>query len=430
MAAALSIAIVGAGPAGLAAAERLARKSPARIDVLEKLPVPGGLSRTGFAPDRIKDRAEGVKLAKALNLKRVSFWGNVALGRDFDLADLRGLYDAVLVACGAGSDRRISVPGDGLPGVWGAASFLRWLNGDPALLVEPPRLAEIRSVIVVGQGSVALEVARLLARQPKELAKSVLDPAIAAQLAAMPLQAIHVVGRNGLAASRFGAIDLAALKKLSAAQVAVDADSLASAEANADDPAKEARALLRVFNAYAGEKPVEGKRAIRFHFGLRPLRLDGTLGVERALFTRPDRLGQNLALRGELVIAATGQEKTSAYDRLADARGLIAPGLYAAGWAKSGPKGNLAAAVKDARAVADRLLKDVTPQGKPGRDGLARLLDSRGAQYVDRAGWQRLDKAERAAADKPRPRRNFRDLAAMLAAAEMGPVEKKQGELF
>lgn len=416
----LSIAIVGSGPAGLAVAERITRKAPqARIDIIEKLPVPYGLARYGLAPDRPLDKKLANLFARALNAKPVVFWGNVALGREFDLADLRMLYDAVVVAAGVGTDRRLGVPGDQLPGVWGGGAFLRWLNGDPEMAGAPPALDRVRNVIVVGQGSVALEVARLLARSPKELAKADLDPEIAAALAAMPLQAIHVVGRNDLLASRVQPADLAELKKLARAQAVIDPEALVRAEAVAGDLDHDRKALLKAFSALAAVPRDEVRMPIRFQFHLRPLRLDGAVAVERALFTRPDRLGQNLALRAELVVAAIGFERTTAYDRLADDRGLIAPGLYAAGWAKRGATGSMAEIISDARLVADRVLKEaaVTPSTRPGRAGLARLLEERGAVPVSLAGWQRIDAAERAAAAKPRPRRRLRALQALLTTA-------------
>lgn len=416
----LSIAIVGSGPAGLAVSERIVRKAPqARIDVIEKLPVPCGLARYGLAPDRPLDKKLANLFGRALKAKLVAFWGNVTLGREFDLADLRMLYDAVVVATGAGADRRLGVPGDQLPGVWSAGAFLRWLNGDPEIAAAPPALDRVRNVIIVGQGSVALEVARLLARAPKELAKADLDPEIATSLAAMPLQAIHVVGRNDLLASRVQPADLADLKKLGRSQPVIDREALAQAEAVAGDLDRDRKALFKAFAALAAVPRDEARLPIRFHFHLRPLRLDGAAGVERALFTRPDRLGQNLALRAELVIAATGFERTAAYDRLADDRGLIAPGLYAAGWAKRGATGSMAEIIADARLVADRVLKEaaVTPSTRPGRAGLARLLEERGGAPVSLAGWQRIDAAERAAATKPRPRRRLRALQALLTTA-------------
>ena len=414
-----SVAIVGSGPAGLAVAERLANKAPhARIDLIENLPVPFGLARYGLAPDRTLDKKLATNFTRALAAKAVAFWGNVALGREFDLADLQMLYDAVVVATGGGPDRRLNVPGDRLPGIWGAGALLRWLNGDPEATVAPP-LEGIRNVIVVGHGSVALEVVRLLARSSKELAKADLDPRIAERLATMPLQSIHVVGRRDLLASRFLPADLVALKALTRAQAIIDPEALAQARALADNLDRDRKALLRSFEMLAATPRDNARLPIRFHFYLRPLRIDGTTGIERMLFTRPDRLGQNLALRGELVITAIGFERSAAYDRLLDDRGLIAPGLYAVGWAKSGPSGSIAEIVADARLVADRLLREasIAPSNRPGRAGLARLLDMRGAAAVSLAGWHRIDAAEKAAATKPRPRQRFRELNALLAAA-------------
>lgn len=419
---ALSIAIIGSGPAGLAVAERLANKAPqARIDLIDNLPVPFGLARYGLAPDRVPDKKMTAIFARALAAKSVAFWGNVALGREFDVADLQMLYDAVIVATGAGADRRLNVRGDQLPDIWGAGAFLRWVNGDPEVTAVPP-LERVRNLIIVGQGSVALEVARLMARSSKELAKADLDSEVADRLAAMPLQSIHVVGRRELLASRFLPDDLADLKTLARAQAVIDPEALAQAKVHADDLDRDRKALLRSFEALAAVPRDNARLPIRFHFYLRPLRIDGATNIERVLFTRPDRLGQNLALRGELMITAIGFERSAAYDRLFDDRGLIAPGLYAAGWAKRGAAGSITEIVADARVVADRVLKEAStaPSTRPGRAGLARLLETRGAAAVSVAGWRRIDAAERAAAAKPRPRRRLRALDTLLAAA-VGP---------
>lgn len=416
----LSIAIVGSGPAGLAVAERITRKAPqARVDVLEKLPVPFGLARYGLAPDRVLDKTLTAMFARALAAKSVAFWGNVVLGRDFDLADLRALYDSVVIATGSGPGRQLNVPGEHLPGVWSGDSFVRWLNGDPEITIETPRLDRVRNVIVVGQGSVALELARLLTRSAKELSKTDLDPDISMTLAAMPLRTVHVIGRNDLLHSHFQPADLGDLRKLARGQAVVDREALVEAKAVAADLDRDRKTLLRAFDALAAVPRDENRIPIRFHFHLRPLRFDGAAGVERALFTRPDRLGQNLALRGDLVITAIGLERSRTYDRLADDRGLIAHGLYAAGWAKRGAVGGVAEIVADARLVADRILRDIAavPSAKPGRTGLARLLEARGARPVSLAGWQRIDAAERARASKPRPRRRLRSLNALLTAA-------------
>jgi len=405
----LSIAIVGSGPAGCALAERLHKKSPGtRIDVIERCPAPFGLLRAGVAPDRPKDKARAKGMERALAQKNVVFWGNVELGRDVSLEELRPLYDAVALATGAPQDRRLKVAGEDLPGVMTSGALMRWLNGEAE--APPPRLDQIRSVILIGQGSVALEIARLLAKSEKELARAELAPETAAALAAMPLKTVHVAGYRGPLDSRFAPAELAAFKKLARAQLQIEADALALPPET--KPGVEAKKLLALFKGFAKAKRDDSKLAIRLHFGLRPLRFDGAAGVERVLFTRPDRLGQNLALRAELVVSCIGFQ-----GGVANKAGLAAPGLYAAGWAGGGARGTIADTIAQARGVADRILAEIKPQNRPGRPALAKLLAERGVEPVDLAGWRRIDRAEIARAAKPRPRRKIAALKELLTIA-------------
>jgi ferredoxin--NADP+ reductase len=409
----LSVAIVGAGPAGCAVAERLSRKSSAAIvDVIEKLPTPGGLIRSGVAPDRPKAKALAVTFERALAQRNVTLWGNVELGRAITLNDLRRLYDVVVLATGLPDSRKLGVPGEDLPGVWPAGEFMRWLNGHPEARPSPD-LANLRSVIIIGQGSVGLEIARLLAKSESELARSELDPEIAAALAAMKLAQIHWVGTRGPEHVKFPLGEPAALKKLEATQLQLDADGLVEPAAGSAE-AKQHKKLFALLRGIAATSRDTAKRALRLHFNLRPLRFDGgTGGVERAIFTRPDRLGQNLALRAELIITAIGF-----HGGVANQDGLAAPGLYAVGWAASGAQGDIAAVAAASRRIADRVLAETQPSGKLGRAGLARLLADAGVPVVDLAGWQRIDRAERARAVKPRPRRKLRGLNELLTAAK------------
>ncbi|HUE19379.1 MAG TPA: FAD-dependent oxidoreductase [Stellaceae bacterium] len=409
----LSVAIVGAGPAGCAVAERLSRKSSAAIvDVIEKLPTPGGLIRSGVAPDRPKAKALAAACERALGQRNVALWGNVELGRDVTLNDLRRLYDVVVLATGLPDPRKLGVPGEDLPGVWPAGEFAGWLNGHPVSRPAPD-LAKLRSVIIVGQGSVGLEIARLLAKSGAELARSELDPEIAAALATITLAQIHWVGTRGPEHVKFPLAELAALKKLDAAQLHLDADGLTE-PATGSAEAKQHKKLFALLRGIAASSRDGAKRGLRLHFNLRPLRFDGgSRGVERAIFTRPDRLGQNLALRAELIITAIGF-----HGGVANQDGLAAPGLYAAGWAASGAQGDIAAVAAASRRIADRILAEANLSAKPGRAGLTRHLAEAGVTVVDLAGWQRIDRAERARAVKPRPRRKLRGLNELLTAAK------------
>ncbi|MBN9463396.1 MAG: FAD-dependent oxidoreductase, partial [Burkholderiales bacterium] len=190
------IAIIGSGPAGCYLADHLLRLAPdAHIDVLERLPVPFGLVRYGVAPDHQGTKAVVRVLDRVLGRERVGFFGNLEIGRDVRLDELRSLYDAVVLATGAPRDRRLGIPGEDLPGVVGSGAFVGWYNGHPDH--APPPLRSVRSAVVVGNGNVAIDVARILAKSPAEMAGSDLAPQVLELLAAQPIETIHVVGRRG-----------------------------------------------------------------------------------------------------------------------------------------------------------------------------------------------------------------------------------------
>ncbi len=173
----LKIAIVGSGPAGCYAAEQLARLAPeADIDVIDRLPTPYGLVRAGVAPDHQGTKSVERVLERALTRPNVTFHGAVEIGRELGLDELRALYDAVILATGAPSDRRLDIPGEELPGVHGSGAFTRWINGHPDDADRAVDLDRIRSVVVIGHGNVAIDVARVLAKSRDEMARSDLAP--------------------------------------------------------------------------------------------------------------------------------------------------------------------------------------------------------------------------------------------------------------
>jgi len=208
-----SIAIIGSGPAGCYLADQLLRLVPdASIDVLEKLPVPFGLIRYGVAPDHQSTKAVTRVFDRVLSRDHVSFFGNVEVGRDVRLDELMTLYDAVVLATGAARDRRVSIPGEDLLGVVGSGSFVGWYNGHPHS--QAPVVSGVRSAVIVGNGNVAIDVARILAKGPEELAGSDVDGRVAAWLMALPLQTVHIVGRRAAAEAKFTDHELAELGTL------------------------------------------------------------------------------------------------------------------------------------------------------------------------------------------------------------------------
>src|SRR6516164_7801968 len=190
------LCIIGSGPAGCYLADQLLRLvQDARIDVLEKLPVPFGLVRYGVAPDHQGTKAVARVLDRTLARDRVRFFGNVEVGRDVTLDELRGMYHAVVLATGATCDRKPGIPGEELASVIGSGAFVSWYNGHPARTV--PELRDVRSAVIVGNGNVALDVARVLAKDSGELNGSDLPPDVLEALQKQPIEEIHIVGRRG-----------------------------------------------------------------------------------------------------------------------------------------------------------------------------------------------------------------------------------------
>src|ERR1017187_9244637 len=189
------IAIIGSGPAGCYLADSLLRLLPdASIDIFERLPAPFGLVRYGVAPDHQGTKAIARVLDRALARDRVSFFGNVEVGRDIRLEELMSLYDVVVMATGASHDRRLDIPGEELPGVLGSGAFTGWYNGHPDS--QPPTIDGVRSAVIIGNGNVAIDVARVLVKGANELAGSDLWPEVTSWLAMQPMESIHVVGRR------------------------------------------------------------------------------------------------------------------------------------------------------------------------------------------------------------------------------------------
>jgi ferredoxin--NADP+ reductase len=400
-----AIAVVGSGPAGLYCAEKLARDlADARVDVIERLPTPFGLVRGGVAADHQVTKAVTRVLERPLASGRIAFLGGVEVGRDVSLAELRELYDAVVLATGAGEDRRLGVPGEGLASVVGSGAFVAWANSCPGADDLAPLVRRARHVVLVGNGNVALDVARLLAKTPAEFAGSDLDPGVEAALAEAPLETITILGRRGAGETGFSQVELEELGRLARARPMVDADALP-----ADGPIAK---VLRGFAETDGEAPVR----IRFLFGRRP---EAFLGEGRVAAVRVARVeGGEEVLPADLVVTCIGyatrfEGLTVVDGRIANDEGRIEPGLYVTGWARRGPSGTIATNRAEAHQVAQRIVAEIgVGAGRPGGEVLA----ARGMAPISWDGWRAIDAAERAAAPAGRVRLKLRTVDALRAA--------------
>ena len=421
----LKIAIVGSGPSGCYVAERLVRqgKDAVEVDVFDRLPTPFGLIRGGVAPDHQGTKGVARVFSRALEREQVRFFGHVEIGRDLRLADLRAMYDAVVLATGAPKDRRLGIPGEDLEGVYGSWAFVGWYNGHPDHAGLDVALDRARSAVIIGNGNVAIDVARVLARAGAEMDKSDIDPKVEAAMAAAPLRHIMIAGRRGPAEVKFTPAELAELGRLHRARPVVDADEIA-AVGDCENPS------FAVLRDFAEQPPGEAPVTIELGFRLHPEAFvdDGEGRVGAVRFRRTRRQGAGFVDSGEtidipaqLVVTCIGYE-TVGCDGLAPTGGAFAnddgrieDGLYVVGWAKRGPSGTIPTNRPEGHALADRILAEVTPADKPGRAAVSDALD--GKAVVDIDGWKRIDAAETGRAPEGRVRRKLTRIDDMLAAA-------------
>ncbi len=454
----LRVAIIGAGPAGIFAADALTRQDdvPVSIDLIDRLPTPFGLVRHGIAPDHPKMRAIRETLHRSLDQPLVRFVGNVDVGTDISLAELRTHVDAVVYTYGASLDRQLGIDGEDLPGSLAATDLVSWYTGHPDVdraRVESA-LAGARSVVVIGVGNVALDVARVLARTPEELESTDMPQHVLDVLAAAPVEQVTVLGRRGPAQATFTTQELRELDAMTAATVLVDAAELEL------DPVSEERAAtdrtigrnLTVLRGWAEHALEAGRTPLRLRFFRRPVRLLGDdrvtgIEVERTVVDGDGRAvgtGELEVLPADLVVRSVGYRGTPLPGLPVDERtgtvlhdgagrvlrdGQPAPGEYVAGWIKRGPSGVVGTNKNDARQTVASLLSDATDGalGAAGPvDDLVDALIARGAEPVLLHDWRAIDAAEVAlGASRGRARTTMHEREALLAAVRAAAMSAR-----
>jgi len=427
------IAIVGSGPAGYYTAEAALKQwgDEVRVDIFDTLPVPFGLIRTGVAPDHQSIKAVARRYESTALTRNVRFVGNVMLGRDLSVAELQELYDAVILATGAPHDRKLGLPGEELPNVFGSAAFVGWYNGHPQFAGLHPDLSH-QTAVVVGNGNVALDVARILAKSEDELADSDIVAHALAGLHDSAVRRIVILGRRGPHQIAMTPKELSELAKLSRAHPVVDAADLPPVEADAglDTGLRKSLGHLRAFAANEDNRPDDV--TVEFDFFAAPRAILGEGKVEAVEVERTRLVdgkavgtGETYRIPAGMVIACIGYQTSPIPDvpydeqggRFANEEGRIAPGLYCVGWARRGPTGTIGTNRPDGFAIIEKVAVDIPgDSGKPGRPGFDALAEQRGLQVVKFTDWQKIDEAEVAAARTGAPREKFVEVEKMIEA--------------
>jgi ferredoxin/flavodoxin---NADP+ reductase len=432
----MRVAVVGSGPAGFyAAGALLSADLPVEVDMIERLPTPWGLVRLGVAPDHPKLKTVSRAFERIAEQPGFRFLGHVELGRDLYHEDLVRLYDAVIYAVGAQTDRRLGIPGEDLPGSWPATEFVAWYNGHPDHQQLELDL-DVERAVVIGNGNVALDIARMLALTHEELAPTDATDASIAAIAGSSLREIVVIGRRGPAQASFTTPELHEMGDLAGADVIVDPRDLEGAEPKDTNSERN----LAVLRELAAREPEGKPRRVVFRFFRSPVAILGEDRVEGIELVRNELDANERAVPTEehetlacgLVFRSVGYHGVELPGVPFDTRsgtipnegGRVEPGVYAAGWIKRGPTGVIGTNKKDASETVQLLLEDAAAgrlEPKPDATAAAvdALLAERGARVVEYDGWCAIDEAERAAGEKSgRPRVKLCSREELLAAAE------------
>ncbi|MFT4262587.1 MAG: FAD-dependent oxidoreductase [Nocardioides sp.] len=433
----LRVAIVGSGPSGAFCAEALAEEAEydISIDVFEKLPTPFGLVRYGVAPDHQKIKSIVASLAEIFEMPGVRFLGNVTVGSDITMDELREHYDAVILAAGAPLDRRLGILGEDLRGVVAARNFVSWYSGHPDAAFDTSLLDAERAV-VVGVGNVALDVARMLVRTPDELRRTDVPEHVIEALAEHAVREVHVIGRRGAEHAKFTNKEFLELTEVASADVVVSPSELATPEVeSARASAGPATSRLLAALQAAADRPLHGRsRSIHFHFDRTPVEFIGDTAVraiQLAQTSAPETLS---TLEAGLVLPAVGY-RSAALEGVPfnESTGTIphrdsrvvegdepVPGLYVVGWIKRGPSGVIGTNRLCASETTGAILEDAPLLRDAGSspEAVDELLDARGVEVVDWSRWLAIEAAETTrGAAAGRDRVKLHDRLGMLAAA-------------
>ena len=404
------VAIVGAGPAGYFAALALnnlqSEELQFSIDMIERLPTPWGLVRSGVAPDHPKIKTVAKVFEKVANEQNFRLFANVELGTDVTIEQLKEMYDAVVIATGSALGKRLGIPGEDLPGSMSAAAFVPWYNSHPDFKDEEIDLSS-ESAVVIGAGNVAMDVARMLALEPSELDPTdTADHAIAA-FKESAIRNVVISARRGPEHAAFTSPELRELPKLEHTNVIIEKSDIEAALSRAgENPEKDVKSNLDAMLLIAEQEPTNHARTMKFQFLATPIEIKGANRVEEVVFKRTGT-DETFSIKCGLVITAIGYEAASLegipYEKgkVVNVDGRVEENLYVVGWAKRGPSGVIGTNKSDAADVMKLLVEDLKAPKTAG--DVSEIIAHN--KVVTQMHWQAINEAEIAAGEpvgKPR----------------------------
>ncbi len=414
-----SIAIIGCGPSGCYTAQFLRKQWPdAEISIYDRMPVPFGLVRYGVAPDHVGTKAVTRQFDRLFQREHVNFIGNIEVGRDIDLSALREIYDVIVLATGLYGDKPLNIPGEELKQVYGAGNLTRYINDHPYESGFSPDLGE--NCIIIGNGNVAVDVLRLLAKGADQFEGSEVASKTHASLGSDAIKRIEIIGRSPAEFAKFDTVMIRELSQLE--NVGFELHDMPETN-KALAPATAAK--LEALQQLAQHKPQAARITITFRFGWTPYSIKGSDNVESITLISTNGVSEPISLKADSIIKAIGfcdsdnssinrEELSKAHPSLST--GYIDSGLYCAGWFKRGPQGTIPENRMDAKSVANSIIEQLadTPSSKPGLKALPETCLKKIVSYQN---WTKIDQAEIASSELNRVRTKMKSIDQMLSTA-------------
>jgi len=431
----IKIAIIGSGPSGFYTADALLKGDrDVEIDIIERLPTPFGLIRGGVAPDHQTTKKVARAYERTALAEKVAYFGNVQVGKDVTMDEMREMYDAVVLAIGAPSDRKLGIPGQDKRGVYGSADFVGWYNGHPDFTDLAPNL-DTRNVAIIGNGNVALDISRVLVKTTEEMSETDIALHSARAIENSPITDVYMFGRRGPVEAKFTNVELREMGKLDNCVPIIDPAQIPAEiigeMSDRDRRLKERN--LATLREFSDVDPTGKTKRVHFGFYASPVEVLGGDRVEGLRLERTKVVNGRAVGTGEffdiecgLVIAAIGYFAKPIegvpFDHekgiVVHDDGRVGNGVYAVGWIKRGPTGVIGTNKPDGETAALQIFEDVPEGGKPGRAALRDRLEARDVPFLGYADWQTIDAAEQAAALPGAPRRKFVKVDDMLGALD------------
>ena len=431
----IKVAVIGSGPSGFYTVDALLKgEKDVQIDIIDRLPTPFGLIRGGVAPDHQTTKKVARVYEKSALADGVAYYGNVEVGRDVSIEELKDMYDAIVLAVGAPRDRKLGIPGEDKIGVYGSADFVGWYNGHPDFTDLAPDL-NTPTVVVIGNGNVAVDAARVLVKTEEEMTATDLADHAADAIQASPITDVYMVGRRGPIEAKFTNVELREMGKLDNCLPVIDADQLPETVEGdwSDRDLRLKERNLATMKEFPDVDPTGKAKRVHFTFYSKPVEILGGDKVEgirleatKVKNGRSVGTGEFFNIACGLVIPAIGYFSDPFPGVPFDAdngivvhdEGRVGDNIYAVGWIKRGPTGVIGSNKPDGDIAATQIFEDIAEGAKPGRDALDPLLRERDVRVVSYQDWQSIDAAEVSGAKPGAPRRKFVTIEAMVAALD------------